>query len=188
MPDIKHANILIIATHGFEQAELEAPRDALRAAGATVKVASPDGKPIRGWNHTDWGRTSEADMKIADAACDDFDALVLPGGQMNPDTLRINDDAMRVVRDFVQSGKVVAAICHGPWLLIQADAVRGREVTSWKSVRKDLENAGGRWVDREVASDAGIITSRSPSDLGAFTAKIIEEVREGRHERRHAAE
>ncbi|HEY5047792.1 MAG TPA: type 1 glutamine amidotransferase domain-containing protein [Rhizomicrobium sp.] len=188
MPDIKQAKILIIATHGFEQAELEVPRDKLRAAGATVKVASTDGKPIRGWDHKDWGRTSEADMKIADAKCADFDALVIPGGQINPDTLRINDDAMRVVREFLESGKIVAAVCHGPWLLIQADAVKGRQMTSWKSVRKDLENAGANWVDREVVVDDGIITSRCPADLDAFTAKIIEEVREGRHQQRQAAE
>jgi protease I len=188
MPDIKQAKILIIATHGFEQSELEVPRDTLRAAGATVKVASTDGQPIRGWDHKDWGRTAAADMKIADARCEDFDALVIPGGQMNPDTLRINDDAMRVVREFVQSGKLVAAICHGPWLLVQADAVQGRQVTSWKSVRKDLENAGALWVDREVVSDKAIITSRSPADLPAFTSKIIEEIREGRHQQRHAAE
>lgn len=188
MPDIKQANILIIATHGFEQSELESPRDTLRAAGATVKVASTDGQPIRGWDHKDWGSTAGADMKIADARCEDFDALVIPGGQMNPDTLRINDDAMRVVGEFVQSGKLVAAICHGPWLLIQADAVKGRQMTSWKSVRTDLENAGAIWVDREVVSDTGIITSRSPVDLHAFTSKIIEELRNGRSERRHAAE
>jgi len=188
MPDIRQAKILIIATHGFEQSELEVPRDTLRAAGATVTVASTDGQPIRGWDHKDWGRTVTADMKIADAGCQNFDALVIPGGQMNPDTLRINDDAMRVVRDFVQSGKPVAAICHGPWLLVQADAVKGREVTSWKSVRRDLENAGAKWVDREVVSDTGIITSRSPADLRAFTSKIIEELGKDRHSRRHAAE
>ena len=188
MPDIKQARILIIATHGFEQAELEVPRDKLRAAGAMVKVASTDGKAIRGWNHTDWGRTSDADMKMADARCEDFDALVIPGGQMNPDTLRINEDAMRVVREFVKSGKTVAAICHGPWLLVQADAVRDRQVTSWKSVRKDLENAGARWVDRNVVTDGAITTSRSPADLEAFTAKIIDEVRENRPQRQHAAE
>src|SRR5579884_2848449 len=109
MPDIKQAKILIIATHGFEQSELEVPRDKLRGAGASVTVASPDGKPTRGWNHTDWGRQAEADMKISDVRCEAFDALVIPGGQMNPDTLRINEEAMRVVREFVQSGKIVAA-------------------------------------------------------------------------------
>ena len=188
MPDIKQAKILIIATHGFEQSELEVPRDTLRAAGATVKVASTDGQPIRGWEHTDWGRMAPADMKIADSRCEDFDALVIPGGQMNPDTLRIDADAMRVVGEFVRSGKPVAAICHGPWLLVQADAVKGRQVTSWKSVRKDLENAGAIWVDRDVVSDTGIVTSRSPADLPAFTAKIVEEIRKERHPQRHAAE
>jgi len=188
MPDIANAGILIIATNGFEQSELEVPRDTLREAGARVDVATPDGKDIRGWEHTDWGRMAKADRKIADAKCADYDALVIPGGVMNPDKLRVDEDAMRVVREFLSSGKIVAAVCHGPWLLVQADALRGREATSYKSIRKDLENAGAKWVDREVVVDDGIITSRKPDDLKAFTKKIIEEVREGRHQRRQAAE
>jgi protease I len=188
MPDIADARILIIATNGFEQAELEVPRDTLRKAGAQVDVATPDGKDIRGWDVKDWGRTAKADMKIADADCSGYDALVIPGGVMNPDKLRVDEDAMRVVREFLSSGKTVAAVCHGPWLLVQADALRGRKATSFKSIRKDLENAGANWVDQEVVVDGGIITSRKPDDLAAFTAKIIEEIREGRHERRDAAE
>ena len=188
MPDIKQSRFLIIATTGFEQAELEVPRDRLRAAGATVDVASPDGKEIRGWDEKDWGRTVPVDLKIADAKEADYTALVIPGGVMNPDKLRVDEDAMKIVRSFLSSGKVVAAVCHGPWLLVQADALRGREATSYKSIRKDLENAGAKWVDKEVVVDNGIITSRKPADLEAFTKKIIEEVREGRHERRQAAE
>jgi protease I len=187
MASIKDARILIIASTGFEQLELTVPRDELRKAGAKVDVASPDGKPIRGWNVKDWGETVPADLKIADAKLDDYTALVLPGGVMNPDTLRVDENAMRVVRSFLNSGKVVAAICHAPWLLVQADALRGRTVTSFKSIRKDVENAGGRWVDKEVVTDNGIVTSRSPADLKAFVPKIIEEIEEGRHERSKVA-
>jgi len=183
---IDDARILILSADGFEQAELIVPRDELRKAGARVDVASPDGKPIRGWNVKDWGDTVKADLAIAKADPADYDAVVLPGGQINPDKLRVNPDAMKVVREFLQSGKPVAAICHGPWLLVEADAVRGRKVTSYKSIRTDVKNAGGDWVDQEVVVDDGIITSRSPDDLPAFVAKIIEEVKEGRHERRAA--
>ena len=188
MPSIRHACILILATDGFEQQELTVPRDELRKKGACVDVATPTGRSIRGWDKTDWGETAPADLKIADAKPDDYDALVLPGGVINPDKLRIDDDAMRIVRSFLSNGKVVAAICHGPWLLVQADAVRGRNMTSYKSIRKDVENAGAHWIDKEVVTDDGIITSRSPDDLSAFVTKIVEEVEEGRHHQRIAAE
>lgn len=183
MARIEDARVLIIATNGVEQSELEVPRDKLRAAGAKVDVATLDGKPIRGWKFKDWGSEIKADLKIADARPEDYAALVIPGGQINPDLLRVDADAMRIVRAFLDSGKVVAAICHGPWLLVEADALKGRQATSYKSIRKDLENAGARWVDREVVTDRGIVTSRSPDDLEAFVAKIIEEIREGRHQR-----
>ena len=187
MTDVRQSRILIIATNGFEQAELEVPRGRLRQAGAKVDVATPDGKDIRGWDVKDWGRMAHADLKLADANCGDYDALVIPGGVINPDKLRMDEEAMRLVREFLASGKVVAAVCHGPWLLVQADALRGRMATSWASLRKDVENAGATWMDREVVVDEGIITSRKPQDLEAFVSKIIEELGEGRHYRRDVA-
>ena len=187
MTSIDKSRILIIATNGFEQSELEVPRDQLRAKGATVDVATLDGKQIMGWKHTDWGRPAEADLKIADAKMEDYTALVIPGGVMNPDKLRVDADAMTIVKAFLAAGKVVAAICHGPWLLVQADALKGRQATSYKSIRKDVENAGATWLDEKVVVDNGIVTSRSPDDLDAFVGKIVEEVEEGKHYRREAA-
>jgi protease I len=186
MTDIKQAKILIIATNGFEQSELEVPRDRLKDAGAEVIVASLDGRDIKGWEHTDWGRTVEADMKIADARSADYNALVIPGGVMNPDKLRVDEKTVALVKDFLSGGKIVAAVCHGPWLLVQADALKGRQATSYKSIRTDVENAGAKWVDEEVVVDNGIITSRKPDDLPAFVKKIIEEVEEGKDYRRAA--
>jgi protease I len=186
MTKIKDAKILIIATNGFEQAELEVPRDSLKYAGAAITIASQDGKDIMGWEKKDWGRPAHVDIKIADAKESDYDALVIPGGVINPDKLRIDEDAMTLVKAFLSSGKIVAAICHGPWLLVQADALKGRQATSFKSIRRDVENAGAKWLDEEVVTDNGIITSRSPDDLPAFVKKIIEEVEEGRHYRRAA--
>lgn len=186
MTEISQAKILIIATNGFEQAELEVPRDKLKQAGAKVTIASPDGKEIMGWDKKDWGRPAEVDLKIADAKCADYDALVIPGGVINPDKMRMDKDAVALVKDFVKSGKIVAAVCHGPWMLVEADCLRGRKATSWPSLHTDMKNAGADWVDQEVVTDKGIVTSRKPDDLPAFVKKIIEEVKEGRHQRRAA--
>jgi len=183
MPNIENAKILIMSTHGFEQSELEYPLEHLKKAGATVHVATLDGQPIKGWDEKDWGKTVDADLKISDVKVDDYIALVLPGGQINPDLLRVEKDAVQLVRDFVTKDKIVAAICHAPWLLIEAGVIKGREATSYHSIRTDMENAGAKWEDSEIAIDNGIITSRSPKDLEAFVNKIIEEVREGEHHR-----
>jgi protease I len=187
MPNIKEAKILIMATDGFEQSELFVPLEKLRAAGAKVDVAAPEKTlqpgEIKAWNVKDWGKTVKVDRKVTDVRVDDYDAIVLPGGIINPDKLRIDKNAMKVVRDFVASGKPVAAICHGPWLLVEADAVKGRTVTSWPSLKTDIINAAGTWQDAPVVVDEGIITSRKPDDLDAFVSKIIEEIGEGRHAR-----
>lgn len=183
MPNIENAKILIISTHGFEQSELEVPRDKLREHGAAVHVATLDGNAAKGWDQDDWGQEAAADLKIADANVADYDALVIPGGQINPDLLRVEDDVISLVKSFVASGKTVAAVCHAPWVLIEADVVKGREMTSYHSISTDVKNAGANWVDKSVAVSNGIITSRNPDDLEDFVAKIVEEIEEGRHDR-----
>jgi protease I len=186
MPFIDKSKILILATHCYERSELRVPLDELKKRGADVKVASIDKEPIKSWDKKNWSDTVDVDLLAKDVRLDDFDALVLPGGQMNPDILRHDEEAMRIVKEFVQSGKVVAAICHAPWLLIEADAARGRKMTSYGSIKTDMTNAGALWSDEPVVTDKGIITSRNPGDLQPFVAKIIEEIEEGRHERRAA--
>lgn len=175
--------VAILATDGFEQSELTEPRRALEEAGAETDVVAPRQGRIRGWKMKDWGDEVEVDALLADADPDDYDALVLPGGVMNPDRLRMDDKAIRFVRSFFDAKKPVAAICHGPWTLVEADAVRGRRLTSWPSLQTDIRNAGGEWVDEQVVTDQGLVTSRKPDDIPAFNAKMIEEIAEGRHQR-----
>jgi protease I len=187
MVKINKAKILILAADGFEQSELEVPLQKLRETGALVHVAAPpqrkDKASIIGWKDKDWGTAVPVDVELNEASVRFYDALVLPGGQMNPDTLRQTPDAMQLIKDFVASGKPVAAICHAPWLLIEANAVRGRKMTSYKSIKTDMINAGADWQDQQVVADAGLVTSRSPADLDAFVAKIIDEVEQGKRDR-----
>ncbi|MGN6096936.1 MAG: type 1 glutamine amidotransferase domain-containing protein [Bosea sp. (in: a-proteobacteria)] len=186
MKDLTGKKIAILATHGFEQSELDVPHAELRKAGASVDIVSPEPGEIRGWKHKDWGSAVKVDKALDQVSAVDYDAIVLPGGQMNPDTLRGNDRALALIKDFFAQGKTVAAVCHGPWLLIDTGIAKGRKVTSWPTVRQDLINAGALWEDREVVTDKGIVTSRKPADLPAFVAKIAEEINEGRHSRQAA--
>jgi deglycase len=179
--------VAILATDGFEQDELLSPLETLREAGADVQVVSPsEESKIKGWKHTDWGKKVKVDMPLNEANVEEFDALVLPGGVMNPDHLRRDPLVLEFVKSFFRAGKPVGAICHGPWTLIDAGVVRGRKMTSYASIQTDLKNAGANWVDEEVVVDNGLVTSRKPNDLPAFNAKLIEEIAEGIHQRQAA--
>lgn len=173
--------IAILATDGVEEVELTKPRDALREAGAQAVVISPKNGEIKAWQHDHWSNPIHVDVQLNKANPDDFDGLMLPGGVMNPDHLRQDEQAVKFVKRFFEQGKPVAAICHGPWLLVEADVVRGRTVTSWPSLKTDIRNAGGDWVDREVVTDEGLVTSRKPDDIPAFSRKMVEEFAEGVH-------
>ena len=174
--------VAILATDGVERIELTEPRKALDAAGARTVVVSPKSGSIKGWEHDHWGDSITVDQSLDDARADQFDALMLPGGVMNPDHLRQNERAVQFVRSFFDAGKPVAAICHAPWMLVEADVVNGRTITSWPSLRTDIMNAGAEWVDREVVTDEGLVTSRKPDDIPAFSRKMIEEFAEGVHQ------
>jgi protease I len=186
--ELKGRRIAILATDGFEQVELEEPRKALDAAGAKTEVVSPAQGQIRGWKSTEWGNPVPVDVELEGADPNAYDALLLPGGVINPDKLRGIPKAVEFVRAFLGSSKPIAAICHGPWTLINAGGVRGRKMTSWPSLRVDLENAGAEWTDQQVVVDRGLVTSRKPDDIPAFNKKMIEEFAEGRHDRRDQAQ
>lgn len=170
--ELNEVKVAILATDGFEQVELEEPRKALEQAGAKTQVVAPKDDSIRGWDHTDWGEEVKVDVPLKQAKAEDFDALFVPGGVMNPDTLRQNKDAVSFVKEFFSVNKPVASICHGPQVLIEADVVQGKKLTSYPSVKKDLENAGAEWVDQETVVDGNLLTSRSPKDLEAFNQEM----------------
>jgi deglycase len=179
--ELSGKKIAILVENGFEQVEMTEPRKALEEAGAGTDLISPENGKVRAFQHDDPGESFPVDVNLKDALPDDYDALLLPGGVANPDKLRMNPEAVRFVKSFVEAGKPIAAICHGPWTLIEAGAVRGRTMTSWPSLQTDLRNAGANWVDREVVTDRGVVTSRKPDDIPAFNRKMIEEFREGPH-------
>jgi protease I len=179
--NIQGKRVAILATVGFEQSELLEPQKALDNAGAKTEVISPEAGKIKAWNMKDWGVEVSVDSTIKNANPADYDALMLPGGVMNPDKLRANPDAVKFVKHFVDQGKPIAAICHGPWTLIEAGGVRGKKMTSWPSLKTDLTNAGANWVDEQVVTDHGLVTSRKPADIPAFVDKMIEEIAEGKH-------
>ncbi len=181
---LQDKTVAILATDGVEQVELTEPRKAVEEAGATVRLLSIKEGEIQGMNHDKPGDKLKVDGLVADASVEEYDALILPGGVQNPDTLRMDEKAVAFVRDFARSGKPIGVICHGPWVMIEADVVRGRRMTSWPSVRTDLRNAGAEVVDEEVVTDKGLVSSRKPDDLPAFCRKIVEEFAEGRHQPR----
>jgi protease I len=179
--ELRNKRVAALVDNGFEQSELVEPRKALEAAGAKVDIVSPQDTKVKGWQHIKWGDEFPVDRKLQEARADEYDALLLPGGVMNPDKLRANPTAVQFVKNFVQAGKPIAAICHGPWTLIEAGAVHGRRMTSWPSLATDLRNAGADWVDQECVVDNGLVTSRKPDDIPAFNKKMIEEFAEGVH-------
>jgi protease I len=184
---LKHYKVAILVTDGFEQAEMTEPKRALESALAETHIVSPKAGMVKGWKHTEWGDEFKVDKTLDSVRSADYDALLLPGGVMNPDKLRANQDAVNLVKDFFEAGKPIAAICHGPWLLAEAGVVKGLRITSYNSIKTDMKNAGANWVDEEVVADQGIVTSRQPSDIPAFNKKMIEEFLEGVHNRRVAS-
>jgi len=185
---LRGKRVAALVTKGFEQVELLEPKKALEDAGAKVDVVSPEKGRVRGWNHKEWGDEVAVDRELESAKPDEYDALLLPGGVMNPDHLRTNPAAVQFVKEFATAGKPIAVICHGPWTLVEAGVTRGLTITSWPSLKTDLQNAGATWVDREVVVDRGIVSSRKPDDIPAFNRKMIEEFAEGRHQRHQQRE
>ncbi len=183
---LKNKRVAILATEGFEYVELVKPREALTQAGATTEVISPKDGSIKGWDIDNWGESVKVDVPLQSADPSQYDALLLPGGVINPDKLRLEPKAVQFVRHFFEAHKPVAAICHGPWMLVEADVVRGRKITSWPSLKTDIRNAGGQWVDEPVVTDQGLVTSRKPDDIPAFSKKMVEEIAEGKHQAQHA--
>lgn len=179
--DISNKKVAILTENGFEEVELTSPMNALEQAGATVRIISPQKGKVRAWNHDHWSIELPVDQNLSDARPEEYDMLVLPGGVLNPDKLRLNKEAVSFVRYFLEQGKPIAAICHGPQTLIETGMLNGRTMTSYASVKTDLINAGVNWVDKEVVVDNGLVTSRSPKDLEAFNKKMIEELKEGQH-------
>ncbi len=173
MESLQGKKVAILVTDGFEQVELTEPRKALDQAGARTELVSPAQGQVKGWNHTEWGDKIPVDVPLQQARPESYDALLLPGGVMNPDHLRMDPDAVRFVKSFVDAGKPIAAICHGPWTLIEAGGVKGRKMTSWPSLQTDLRNAGAHWVDQKVVHDGNLVTSRKPDDIPAFNQEMI---------------
>ncbi|RXG23495.1 type 1 glutamine amidotransferase domain-containing protein [Leeuwenhoekiella aequorea] len=178
--------VAILATNGFEESELKSPLEAMKKEGFEVHIVSEKSGSIKAWDEDHWSEDYKVDKTLSEVTAKDYNALVLPGGVLNPDTLRRNEDALVFIRDFFKQKKPVGAICHAPQLLISADVVEGRTMTSFSSIKKDLENAGALWVDKEVVVDEALVTSRNPDDLPAFNAKVIEEINEGKHDLQHA--
>ncbi len=186
MENLNRKRVAILATNGFEESELRDPKKALEDAGAEVHIISEKLGEIKAWSDGDWGKSYKVDKTLDQVGQSDYNALVLPGGVINPDKLRLNKTAVSFVKSFFEHKKPVAAICHGPWLLAEADVLKGRKITSYGSIKTDMINAGANWVDEEVVVDAGLVTSRSPKDLPAFNSKLVEEVYEGKHEEQTA--
>lgn len=182
MENLNNKKVAILATNGFEESELVEPKKALEKAGATVEIVSENSGQIKAWSGDNWGTEYKVDKTLDDVDQSNYNALMLPGGVINPDKLRRNPKAVKFVKSFFEHHKPVGAICHGPWLLAEAEVLKGRKVTSFSSIKTDLINAGANWVDEEVVVDEGLVTSRNPDDLPAFNAKLVEEIKEGKHQ------
>ena len=185
MENLNNVKVAVLVENGYEQSELDKPVEALRKAGATAVIVSPQENKVKSWNKKDWGEEINVDQHLNSAKPQDFDALLLPGGVMNPDKLRKNKDAVEFVKHFVQENKPIAAICHGPWTLIEAGGVNGRQMTSYDSIQTDLKNAGANWVDKEVVVDGNLVTSRKPDDIPAFNEKMLQVIAEKVPEKAH---